>query len=117
MHEASIAEELVRQVRAELDRIEGAVRLKSVRVYTGVLEQIVPDNLAMAFEAMTKDSALENTRLEIIEVQAKLKCVKCGAESEVKIPFFVCPECSSTDVEVIQGKGVWLENLEVEVDE
>ena len=65
MHEFSIAEALLGRVRMHLPKNS---RLKSVTVRVGLLRRIDPDAMQMAWQALTREVALERSQLILQEV-------------------------------------------------
>jgi hydrogenase nickel incorporation protein HypA/HybF len=118
MHEFSICEELVRIMLSEAEKIEPrARRVKKARVFIGALRQIVPESLGMAYEVLTTDTIAEGSVLEMEFVPIKIKCKHCGWSGEIEDMFFQCKQCASGEIEILSGKELYLDRLEVEQDE
>jgi Zn finger protein HypA/HybF involved in hydrogenase expression len=43
-----------------------------------------------------------------------MKCKNCGSDFQVKENLFACNECNSTDLEIIQGKELFIKSIEGE---
>ena len=113
MHELSIASSIVDTVLAEVDkRSLKSVTLISLRV--GVLTDIVPDSLQFGFEAMTKDTILEKTELQITSIPVVGKCKSCQKDFEVNEFIFVCPLCYAVDIEMQTGNELDIAFIEAE---
>ena len=118
MHEFSIAESLVRAIAGELARQDrGGLRLVKARVVVGRMRQVVPENLQMAFGILTRETSMAGAELELVSVPVLARCRGCGKESEIELPFFACGECGAGDLDVIGGKELYLDLLEVNDDE
>ncbi len=113
MHELSLAEALVDQVNEILEK-EGANRVFEVTVTIGTLSGVERDAFEFAFPMAAEGTDLAKAKLVIEEVPARIKCLKCGAETEVEIPFLECPDCKNSEVEIISGKDFYLKNLEID---
>ncbi len=114
MHEFSICERLV-----EIALDEAAARaprraIRSVKIAVGALQQIVPETLTAAFEFMTRDTSLEGAELKIRIVPVRVRCRQCGAENEVRPAEFICPNCGGVGLDVLSGRDIVLETLEVD---
>jgi hydrogenase nickel incorporation protein HypA/HybF len=51
--------------------------------------------------------------LEITEVPLKIKCKSCRAELTFKETVFLCSECGSSDIEILDGTELLLERMEL----
>ena len=116
MHELSIVaglfETLLEQARAHEAREVTRVRLK-----VGLLSGIVPELLASAFDMYKKGTIAENAVLDVETVPLGVRCRTCGAESRKEDFIFTCPACASADLEIVQGTEIFLERIELEIDE
>lgn len=117
MHEFSICDGIVKAAVEEMTALGApAGSLKVSRVVVGRLHQIVPDNIHMAYEILTRGTLAEGSTLELRDVPVTAKCGACGWSGEIQPPLFLCPECGSGGIEVLTGKELYLENLEIERD-
>lgn len=112
MHELSIAKNILRIVKEHLTPDE-EVYLTKIRVRIGRFSTIVPELLQSGFVAATDGTTLENAELEITVVPLKILCNTCGQQSEIEPVDFSCPVCSSTDVEIEEGRELIIDNLEI----
>ena len=111
MHEMSIAIQLMAQIEA-LAAENGATRVEVVELDVGVLEQVVPEALEMAFEAAGDGTVAEGARLDIREVPAEARCRDCGRLYAPTLASYVCPDCGKAVPEIMAGKGMVLMSLE-----
>lgn len=114
MHELAIAEGLLRAVLTELERQPAEARLKSVRVVMGEMHQIVPDYLEHAYRLLGADTPAAGSLLRLETRPVSVRCRTCGVTGPIQLPFFSCGACASTDVEVLAGKELFLDALELE---
>jgi len=118
MHEFSICQRIVEGLLEEYAALEPpAGRLKSVRVVTGGMHQIVPDYLQTAYELLTKETPAEGSQLNLVVQPVIGHCQSCGWEGEINLPFFQCAACDALEIELIQGRELYIDGLEVEIDE
>ena len=115
MHELAIAQSIMETVldeklRLELDTIEG------VTVRVGALSGVLPDALQFSFDAIRVATQLEQCQLTIETVPITVRCRKCEKNTRVENYLFVCPTCTSTDVEVITGYELDIAYLEIPDD-
>ncbi len=115
MHEFSICERIVETVLNELaDRLSESDRLCSARVVVGGLHQIVPDYLSFAYAVLTRDTDAEGSELEVHVTPVVARCRSCSWEGGIELPVFRCAACRSLDLEMLRGKELYLEHLEIE---
>jgi hydrogenase nickel incorporation protein HypA/HybF len=118
MHEFSICEGIVRAAVDEMSR-HGARSgsLRKTRIVVGALHQVVPANLEFAYEVLTRDTPASGSSLEIRPVPVTAKCPACGWTGSIQSPLFVCGACNSGEIELITGRELYVENLEIEEDD
>jgi len=113
MHELSIAQSIIATVLHEMEnRHLSAVKKIVVRI--GQLSGVFPDALQFSYEAIIPDTPLQKTALEIQNVPLRLVCSNCKHEFVAEDYVFTCPQCSSVEVEVINGYEMDIAYLEVD---
>lgn len=115
MHELSLIS-AVFDLLEEKAREHGATRVSRVVLKVGVLSGAVPDLLVSAFETFGKGTLAEGARLEIVQVPLKLRCPDCGSESVREEMDFSCAGCGSRRVEIVEGRELFVEQIELETD-
>ncbi len=113
MHELSIAENLVAIINDEATKYNATSVIK-VSLHIGQLSGVVPDALRFAFEVCTKGTIAENATLEIKEIPTVGHCHGCSKEFKMHDPVVLCPYCRSTDVELVAGRDLKIESMEIE---
>jgi hydrogenase nickel incorporation protein HypA/HybF len=113
MHELRIAEDLSAIV------LETAIREKlsivsKVNISFGQMIQIVPEIFEFAFRECVKNSVAENADLNIEIIPIKMKCIDCGNDFKIEENLFVCNICGSTNLEIREGKELFIKSLEGE---
>lgn len=103
MHELSIAQALLEQLRRVAER-EGADRVLSVTVRIGALAGVDAEALEMAFPVAAAGTLAEGATLRIEAVPARVHCTACGRDSAPPFPFLVCDACGSGAVHVESGR-------------
>lgn len=109
VHELGLMESLVAAVD---EKAEGA-RVVRVRLEIGQLHAVVHDALRFAFEVCARGTSLEGATLEIVGIPARARCDACGAEHAVAAHLFPVCACGGVDLTVIQGRELWVPEVEV----
>ncbi len=113
MHELSIATAVLNTALAHAEQRPVSV----VRMRAGRLRQVVPDSLLFYFEIVARGTVCEAARLELDEIEVRLRCSDCEHEWEPTIPAFRCPRCESAAVTVIAGDELEVQYIEVDEQE
>ncbi len=114
MHEMGIAQQLVKIALDSIPKDLKNPKVGIVHLKIGQLASVVEQSLTFCFEIITKDTPLENARLEIDSVPVRVHCKSCDQSWEVKGPVFQCPFCKDGDVEMISGREIEIISLELE---
>ena len=116
MHELSIAQALVEQVeRMVLD--ESALRANKVTIAVGSLSGADPEALRAAFPLVAEGTAADGAELIVETVAAQVRCSACGSDSVAENYFVGCPVCGSREVELVSGRELHIQSVELEVEE
>ena len=113
MHELSIANSILNIVLNE-KKTKNLPDIKAIGLKIGSLSGILPDALEFSFDAIKKETPLENTILEISEIPIRGICKSCNEKFSVTDYIFACPECKSSSIEVYKGQEMDIEYLDIE---
>jgi hydrogenase nickel incorporation protein HypA/HybF len=113
MHELSIAQSILDIVNQHLP-VGKTIHVKSIKVKIGKLSNVLPDSLRFCFDAITKDSDFEKTQLILNIIPITIKCNDCYKLSEIDDYVFSCPLCDSTNIKVVAGNDLNIEEIETE---
>ncbi|MFC1517918.1 hydrogenase maturation nickel metallochaperone HypA [Candidatus Margulisiibacteriota bacterium] len=111
MHELSIIENIFKVIEKAASEND-IKKISQVNLKIGKLQQVVPDLLQSAFEVVSKDTLANEAKLVFEEVPVKVKCRSCQKEFGVENNIFVCPNCASGELDLLQGKELFLVSLE-----
>lgn len=101
MHEMSLADALLEQVRRHTPNGQHAVL---VRVEAGPLQSVDPDAFQMAWQAVTTETELEHCRLDLATLPYSLSCPKCGRRWTASDPFDLCA-CGNDAISIGTASG------------
>jgi len=120
MHELSIASAVVDSVLEFLDAHE-VKKVLTVRLAVGELSHVEAEQLRFCYTAITQETAIENSTLEIESVAALVECPRCSyrgrpkywedALSAAPIPTLECPDCRAA-VEPVEGNDCAIKTIQ-----
>lgn len=133
VHEWALAQAIVDSVQSYA-LSKRASRVKRVVVKIGELQAVDREILTFALSELTKQlDVVSAEKIELGSEDAVLRCRVCGhrwrlrdcplsedvAEAVHFIPeavhaFIKCPNCWSRDFDIVKGRGVYIEGIEVE---
>jgi hydrogenase nickel incorporation protein HypA/HybF len=102
MHELSLAKDIVEMVY-QFVPAEELKEVKFVVIKVGQFSGVVNDSLKFSYQAITSQTELEGSELEIIDIPFNLKCYNCGNESTNEFGMMICTECGSANTEILSG--------------
>lgn len=108
VHELAITQSIVDAVSTHA----GDASVSVVRVRVGKLSGVFPHAMQFAFEVTTVGTTLQGAELVIDEQPGVGHCRDCGSDISLPDLILLCP-CGSADVEVISGRDLAIESIEV----
>jgi len=113
VHELSLVASVF-DVLEDKARELGASRVNAVVLKVGAMSGVVPDLLESAFETYKEGTLAGQARLEIIVVPVRLRCPDCGGDTVREDADFSCAACGSRRVEIVEGRELVVERIELE---
>ncbi len=113
MHEQSIVESLLNLV---LEKASEAKAKKVLRIYlvVGELSGVEETSVEFYFGFLGQNTIAENAELFFMNVPAELRCKNCGNVFIFENRKLDCPECNQKKVDIISGRELYLDSIEVE---
>ncbi|MEF2594595.1 MAG: hydrogenase maturation nickel metallochaperone HypA [Eggerthellaceae bacterium] len=94
----------------------GADKVLKVTLSVGEMTECIQDALEFAFEALTEDDPfVRGAELTINMIKPKSRCLECGAEFEHDRFHMFCPECDSFATELLAGRELQIDSIEVDI--
>ncbi len=116
MHEMGVVSSILTACTKTAER-EGATRINEIRVKVGELSEIVDEAMYFAFDSLAPGTLAEGAKLIIDHVPARSKCVECGVSFGHGRFDITCPECGSFFCELVQGRELDIECIDVDLPE
>ena len=114
MHELGIMSGVMESVQLAAQDA-GADRVLKISLSVGEMTEAIEDALRFAFEALAEGTLCEGAELEITMIPPKSICLECGLEYEHDRFHMLCPECGSAFSELLQGKELRIDSIEVDI--
>jgi len=113
MHEVSICESIMDILKGEAAKA-GASKITSVRLKIGEMAGVVDEALRFAFEVVSQDTLAQGAELFIDNVPLTARCISCNVEFHVDGYAFSCPDCNSPEIELISGREMLIEEIDMD---
>ncbi len=110
MHELSIVMSIIDIAEEEVKK-NHAHKVDAIELEVGSLAGVEMEALDFSWEAIVRDTVLQDAERIIDNVQAIARCTNCGCEYPVKEAFEPCPACSDVFVQYLQGKELRVKAL------
>jgi len=90
-------------------------RVKEVRLRVGALASVVEDSLQFCYGIATEGTPLEGSKLVVNAVPVVMRCESCSADVEIaSLQSFRCPRCNAPVSNLLQGRELEIESIEIE---
>lgn len=114
VHEMSIVSGILESV-TEVARRAGASRLCQVNLRIGVMREVVPEAMDLAWEVLCEEDPLtDGCKLTVEDVYPESVCNACGERFTHDRFHLRCPVCRSADTRLIHGRELDIISIEVE---
>lgn len=113
MHELGIVMHVIKQVEdvAQQNEVE---KVTALNLEVGEVSSIVPQLFCDCFEwAKKKTKFMQETRLNLIVLEAISFCNKCKQTYKTTAYAKVCPHCGSDDTYLVTGNEINIKDIEV----
>ena len=116
MHEMGIATEIIRIVSDSIPADLTDQKVVRINLKVGRMAAVVPQSLQFCFEVAAKDTPAEGAELRIEEIAVSALCNTCQHQWQIEDPVFQCPQCDSGSIEMLTGRELDIESIELAVD-
>ncbi len=112
MHEMALAQSIIEIVEQEMNHYQ-LDKLKAIHLAVGRMTAVVPEQMKLCFEILTENTRLAGTELKMKIVPVTYRCGVCNQEFTSEGITFNCPSCNGENPELIFGRELKIEFLEV----
>jgi len=110
MHELGIVYNIVERVLEAVEE-NALAEVEAIVLLIGENSGVVPSYLHACYPAAVDGTMLEKTALEVRMVTANAVCSGCGKVFGINTEKGVCPQCKSTDHEIISGEEFMIKEI------
>jgi hydrogenase nickel incorporation protein HypA/HybF len=112
MHEFALGKSIM-DTLVRIRKEHGKKDIKKVSIVLGRLQHVIPDSLRFYLDILKENTPFEKSEFILKEIPIKIKCRKCQKVSELEEMVMICSSCQGQDVEIIEGKDVFIESVEI----
>lgn len=113
MHEMAIAEGIL-DIALDYAARNQAQKIQCISLRLGEMSGVETDALQFCFAALTKGTIAETAELKLNKIPLVGRCRECGKETQIEHYNFLCPHCDSGQLEILSGRELQVEYLEVD---
>ena len=113
MHEFSITQNIL-SIALEKANAVNASRVSKINLVIGELSGIVDDCVQFYFNFLSKDTIAAEAILSFRQSPTQLRCRNCATTFTPCDGHWVCPNCCEQKTEIISGRELYIESIEVD---
>ena len=113
MHELAITQSMFDIVLRQAERVK-AKKINKINLVIGEMTGVVSESVQFYLDFLTKGSVAEGAVISVKMVPPQAQCCNCNRIFELKEFDWTCPNCKGNSVEIIAGKELFVESIEVD---
>jgi hydrogenase nickel incorporation protein HypA/HybF len=113
MHEQSIVASIL-SLALENARKASARKIISINLVVGDYTGVVDDAVNFYFGFLSKNTIACGAKIIYTHVAGQLRCRDCDILFPLQKRYYQCPKCDGKRVEIVGGRELYIENMEVE---
>jgi hydrogenase nickel incorporation protein HypA/HybF len=112
VHELSITQNIL-DIALEHAQKAGASRIGRINLVIGDMTGVAEECVRFYMGAISKGTAAQEAELVVCRVPITARCQDCGEDFEVQDFRWACPCCQSTRSDIVGGKELLVDSIEV----
>ncbi len=113
MHEISVVSNIIKIALKTAEENKLKV-IEKIKIIVGSQHHLAPDLMEYAFTFFSENTIAEGAKLIIEKIPVIMICLDCKKEFKVQNQVYICPECSSVQLNMKSGRELIIENIEGE---
>ena len=113
MHELSITEQIA-EIAIRHGEQNEASKITDLYLVIGELSTVIDESVQFYWDMITENTICEGARLHFKRIPALFRCKDCSSEYSLENGELApCPKCSSSQMEILQGKEFHLDSINI----
>jgi hydrogenase nickel incorporation protein HypA/HybF len=113
MHEQSIVESILTLALENAEKAN-ARKIVSINLVVGDYTGVVEDAVSFYFGFLSRDTIAAGANIIYTHVPGQMRCRDCDILFPLQKHAYLCPKCEGRRVEIVGGRELYIENMEVE---
>jgi len=113
MHELAITQSMLDLVLEQAEKA-GAKEVGKINLIIGEMTGVVEECVQFYFNFLSQGTIVEGAALSFTMIPTMARCRGCHKLFELKEFDWSCPYCQGSSMEIIAGKELYVESIEVE---
>jgi hydrogenase nickel incorporation protein HypA/HybF len=113
MHELAITQSMFELVMEHAKKAN-ARKVSKIKLNIGEMTGVVGDCVQFYFGFLSQGTPAEGASISFNMIPPRARCRNCGNTFELKELDFSCPACGRNGLEIVSGKELFVESIEVE---
>jgi hydrogenase nickel incorporation protein HypA/HybF len=113
MHEQSIVASIM-SLALENAKKADARKIISINLVVGDYTGVVEDAVNFYFGFLSQNTIAAGAKINYTHVAGQLRCRDCDILFPLQKRNYQCPKCEGKRVEIVGGRELYIENMEVE---
>ena len=112
MHEFAITQSMLEVVLKQA-AAANAEKVTGINAVIGEMTGVIEESVKFYLEMLARGTVAEGARLNVTSVPGRVKCRACGEITDLRPFDFTCPKCGGVSLEVVGGRELFVESIEV----
>jgi hydrogenase nickel incorporation protein HypA/HybF len=113
VHELAITQNML-DLTLEQARKAQAKQVTKINLVIGEMSGVVDDCVEFYFSILRQDTIAREAILSFKRIPIQLRCRRCAIVFSPSEPPWACPNCRQWDAEVVAGRELYIDSIEVE---
>lgn len=113
MHELAITQSMLDLVLEQAERAE-AKSVGKINLVIGEMTGVVGQCVQFYFDFLSRGTPAEKAALSFKVIPTTARCRSCGKDFKLGEFDWTCPHCQGNNIEIVGGKELFVESIEVE---
>ncbi|MDD5287922.1 MAG: hydrogenase maturation nickel metallochaperone HypA [Dehalococcoidales bacterium] len=113
MHELAITQSMFEIVLKHAEQAQ-AKKVTKINLVIGEMTGVVSESVQFYLDFLTRGTIAEGASVSLLMVKPRAQCCTCKQAFEISEFDWTCPNCKGNSIEIIAGKELFVESIEVD---